>query len=62
MNILVFYAAFLLPAGLMMAISCFCAIAAEFDAKQERIVQWLVWMSGLMIGAGIVLLALAGED
>ncbi len=55
-------AAILLPAGLMIAISCFCAMATELDARQSRIVQWLVWISGLMIGAGIVMLALASED
>ncbi|MDT8902168.1 hypothetical protein [Anaeroselena agilis] len=54
-------AAFLLAVGLMMAISCFCAMAMELDVKQNRIVQILVWISGLMIGTGLVMLALASE-
>lgn len=62
MNAMVLSATILLPAGLMMAICSFCAITTELDAKWERIVQSLVWISGLMIGAGIVLLALAGDD
>ncbi len=62
MNVQVLLAAIILPVGLMLTISCFCAMATELNEKQERLVQLLVWISGLMVGAGIVILALAGGD
>jgi hypothetical protein len=61
MNTLVLLATVILPTGLMLTISCFCAMATDLDARQEKVVQLCVWVSGLMIGAGIVMLALAGE-
>lgn len=61
LNIGILIAGVVLLTGLVLTISCFCAMAMELDIKQEKVVEFFVWISGLMIGSGIVLLCVAGE-
>jgi apolipoprotein N-acyltransferase len=61
MNNGILLAGVVLVVGLAVSISCFCAMAMELDKKQERVVEFFVWVSGLMIGSGIVLLCIVSE-
>lgn len=61
MNFGILIAGIILLTGLMLTISCFCAMSTELDKKQDKIVELFVWISGIMVGLGLILLIVASE-
>lgn len=61
MNFGILVAGIILVVGLALTISCFCAMSTELDEKRDNLVQLLVWVSGIMVGLGLILLIVASE-
>jgi hypothetical protein len=61
MNLGILFSGIILVTGLILTIICFCAMSTELAQRQDKLVELLVWISGIMVGLGLVLLIAASE-